>query len=279
LPAAAAAQNIQLRWRCGTDISVGSTGWRIDTIAISDTACCSGSSPTPILGVSPAGYNFGTLLTGQISNTTFAVVNTGSGTLTGSAAAASPFAVVSGGSYSLGAAQTDVVTVSFSSASAGTFTGKLIVASNGGNATNALTGADITAQQSWANHYGVAVDGLDPTGDGWSNTNKFLAGFNPTNSAAYAHVISAVQSGNDMNITYLGANGDTSYAGGPSSRTNVLEFTAGTGGGNYTNGFASTGQTNILSGGTGLGVVTNMVDRGGATNTPSRYYRVRVLAP
>jgi hypothetical protein len=41
----------------------------------------------------------------------------------------------------------------------------------------------------------------------------------------------------------------------------------------------STGQTNILSGGTGLGIITNMVDSGGATNTPSRYYRVRVLVP
>jgi hypothetical protein len=59
-----------------------------------------------------------------------------------------------------------------------------------------------------------------------------------------------------------------------------LEFTTGTANGSYsTNNFASTGQTNILSGGTGLGVVTNMVDSGGATNKPSRYYRVRVLLP
>ena len=30
---------------------------------------------------------------------------------------------------------------------------------------------------------------------------------------------------------------------------------------------------------TGLGTVTNMTDFGGATNGPSRYYRVRVLLP
>jgi hypothetical protein len=59
----------------------------------------------------------------------------------------------------------------------------------------------------------------------------------------------------------------------------VLEFAAGTASGGYSNNFASTGQTNILSSGTGLGVVTNMVDPGGATNIPSRYYRVRVLLP
>jgi hypothetical protein len=49
--------------------------------------------------------------------------------------------------------------------------------------------------------------------------------------------------------------------------------------GSYSNNFVSAGQTNILSGGNGLGIVTNVADAGGATNTPSRYYRVRVLVP
>ena len=82
-----------------------------------------------------------------------------------------------------------------------------------------------------------------------------------------------------MNVTYLGANGDSTYAGGPASRTNVLEFATGAADDSYSNNFVSTGQTNILSGGTGSGVVTNMIDPGGATNTPSRFYRVRVLVP
>jgi hypothetical protein len=59
----------------------------------------------------------------------------------------------------------------------------------------------------------------------------------------------------------------------------VLEYTSGTADGSYTNNFVSTGQTNILSDGTGLGIITNIVESGGATNTPSRYYRVRVLVP
>jgi hypothetical protein len=119
------------------------------------------------------------------------------------------------------------------------------------------------------------------TGDGMSNTNKFLAGVNPTNAAAYLHVISVAKTNSnaDIKVTYLGAGGDSTYTGGPASRTNVLEFATGTATGSYTNSFASTGQTNILSGGTGLGVVTNMVDSGGATNKPSRFYRVRVLLP
>jgi hypothetical protein len=115
-----------------------------------------------------------------------------------------------------------------------------------------------------------------------SNTNQFLAGFNPTNAAAYVHItsISKTNGGTDIRVDYLGASGNSSTTPPMASRTNVLEFTAGTGGGNYSsNGFASTGQTNILSGGTGLGTLANMVDPGGATNTPSRYYRVRVLVP
>jgi len=122
----------------------------------------------------------------------------------------------------------------------------------------------------------------DPFGKGMSNTNQFLAGFNPTNAAAYVHItsISKTNSGTDIRVDYLGASGDSTYTGGPASRTNVLEFTAGTGGGSYSsNGFTSTGQTNVLSGGTGLGTPANMVDPGGATNVPSRYYRVRVLVP
>ena len=50
LPAAAAGQNIQLRWMCGSDSSIGYPGWYIDTISIIDGfTCCAG-------GVSPASF-------------------------------------------------------------------------------------------------------------------------------------------------------------------------------------------------------------------------------
>ncbi len=41
LPAAAAGQNIQLRWRCGSDGSTAGTGWYVDTIDVTDyyTSC------------------------------------------------------------------------------------------------------------------------------------------------------------------------------------------------------------------------------------------------
>src|SRR5205814_5434356 len=45
LPAAAASQPIQLRWRCGTDNGAGTTGWRIDSIGIAGRACCTNNTP------------------------------------------------------------------------------------------------------------------------------------------------------------------------------------------------------------------------------------------
>ncbi len=145
----------------------------------------------------------------------------------------------------------------------------------------------------WRNQYFNAMElanpvfsgpNADPFGKGMSNTNQFLAGFNPTNAAAYVHIISLSRTngGTDVRVDYLGASGDSSRTqpGPLLSRTNVLEFTTGTVNGGYSsNNFASTGQTNILSGGTGLGTPADMVDPGGATNVPSRYYRVRVLVP
>jgi DNA/RNA endonuclease G (NUC1) len=143
----------------------------------------------------------------------------------------------------------------------------------------------------WQNQYFTSGELLDPAfsgpaadpfGKGISNTNQFLAGFDPTNAAAYLHItrISGTNGGTDVRVDYLGASGDSSYSGGPASRTNVLEFTAGAVDGSYnSNNFASANVTNVLSGGIGLGTMTNMVDPGGATNTPSRYYRVRVLVP
>ena len=83
-------------------------------------------------------------------------------------------------------------------------------------------------------------------------------------------------------MIYLGANGDTNWMPGIALRTNILEYSTGAADGSYNGTFLpvpSAGATNILGGGTGTGIVTNMLDSGGATNTPPRYYRVRVLLP
>lgn len=147
-----------------------------------------------------------------------------------------------------------------------------------------LTNGNTSPFVAWQTHYfggtgGSAVAGADPDGDGFSNTNEFLAGFNPINSAAYPHIISITRSGpTNLVVTYLGANGDNTWTPGVASRTNVLEFTTGTPNHSYSNNFVSTGQTNILSGGTGVGIVTSFIETNVVTG-PARYYRVRVLTP
>ena len=171
---------------------------------------------------------------------------------------------------------------------AGTYTVALTASNAFGTSTllsnNLIT--VITALQAWQLHYfgctncPQAQPNADPFGTGLSNTNKLLLGFNPTNPAAYLHVISiANPNTTDINVIYLGANGDNTWSPGIASRTNVLEFTAGMADGEYSNNFTSANVTNILGGGTGTGIVTNMIDAGGATNSPSRYYRIRVLLP
>ncbi len=52
LPAAAAGQNVQFRWRCGTDSSVSRPGWWIDSIAINSMVCC-GSGFAPLITTQP----------------------------------------------------------------------------------------------------------------------------------------------------------------------------------------------------------------------------------
>ncbi|HUJ70901.1 MAG TPA: hypothetical protein VLZ30_01565, partial [Verrucomicrobiae bacterium] len=154
-----------------------------------------------------------------------------------------------------------------------------------GWATFLVTAAP-SAFQSWQIQYfgstnnPNAAAGADPYGTGMSNTNKFLAGFNPTNPSAYLHIISIIEQNANVIVTYLGANGDNTYVPGVASRTNVLDYMTGDAGGNYTNGgWQDTGQTNILGGGNGSGVVTNMVDTAIPGVSTNRFYRVRVVLP
>jgi PKD repeat protein len=353
--------------------------WTSNVVFIStggnSTNTVSGAGLTPgSIAVMPATLNFGTLATGTTAQATFVVTNFGGTAVSNGMAVVSggPFTIVSNTTFSVSGLDSTNVVVRFAPISAGEVTNSVVfTTANGGNSTNMVIGAGavapvagftvhpiagteplgvtfsdnstgtqpltlywnlgdsvlatnagganfnhtyavgsytvtltasnafgtstlvsnnlitvVTALQAWQLHFfgctncAQAQPDADPYGTGMSNTNRFLAGFDPTNPAAYLYIISITgTNAADINVIYLGANGDSTWSPGITSRTNVLELAPGTPDGSYFSNFVSANVTSILSGGTGTGIVTNMLDVGGATNGPVRYYRVRVLAP
>jgi pectate lyase len=156
-----------------------------------------------------------------------------------------------------------------------------VIVSNSVGSTNSA-GATLTvnvptntdAFATWQNQYftpdelsNPAFSGpdADPFGKGMSNTNQFLAGLNPTNPASTFRIISAERQGSDVAITWTTAG----------AHTNAVQATTGDGNGGYTTNFADISGPVII---TGNGdAATNYTDAGGATNSPSRYYRVRLV--
>jgi autotransporter-associated beta strand protein len=149
----------------------------------------------------------------------------------------------------------------------------LIVSGYAGVSTNSKSAyiTVVTAFQQWQMQYfgctncPEAAPDADPLGKGMSNTNQFLAGLNPTNSASALRIISTVQQGNDILITWTTAG----------VRTNLVQLSAGDGTGGYSTNYGDLGLPIII---TGTGdTTTNYVDVGGATNSPSRFYRIRLV--
>ena len=103
-----------------------------------------GQAPQPMIAVTPASRDFGTVTVGASADVTFAVQNVGTGTLTGAAKTAAPFSIVSGGAYSLAAGQTQTVTVRFSPTSADTFIGD-VTFTGGDNPSRSVRGVGAAA--------------------------------------------------------------------------------------------------------------------------------------
>jgi hypothetical protein len=98
-----------------------------------------------------------------------------------------------------------------------------------------------------------------------SNFNQFLAGINPTNPASAFRIISVGRQRYDAVITWTTAGGFT----------NTVQATAGSGNGGYTTNFTDISSPIIISG--SGDATTNYADSSGATNSPSRYYRIRLV--
>jgi autotransporter-associated beta strand protein len=99
----------------------------------------------------------------------------------------------------------------------------------------------------------------DFDGDGMNNTNEFLAGTNPTNSASAFRIISILPAGDDMVVTWQGGPGKTA----------AVQAVAG----DYSTNFTDLSAPMVIPG----GGTTNYPDAGAATNEPARFYRIRLV--
>ena len=89
--------------------------------------------------VTPGDLNFGYVPVGSTKDLTLTVKNAGGGTLTGNATTSAPFSIVSGGSYNLGAGESQVVTIRYQPTSQGPHAGT-VVFTGGNGATVPVTG-------------------------------------------------------------------------------------------------------------------------------------------
>lgn len=96
----------------------------------------------------------------------------------------------------------------------------------------------------------------DPDGDGQNNLSEYQAGTDPTDSSSTLRIVSILPQGNDILLTWQTAPG----------KTNALQ--SGLSPSNYADVFIVTNT---------VGATTNYLDAGAMTNTPARYYRVRVV--
>jgi PKD repeat protein len=98
------------------------------------------------LSVTQSAYDFGTVVVGSSATANFTVTNTGPAAFSGTAnVSGAPFAVVSGSPFTVPAGGSSNVAISFTPSSVGVFTGQVLFASNGGSASNTLTGAGAPA--------------------------------------------------------------------------------------------------------------------------------------
>jgi hypothetical protein len=116
-----------------------------------ESACSSEISYTvpvpngvPGIQVTPGSIGYGTVLAGTSVTNQFVVQNAGTGTLSGSASVSGPFSVVSGGSYSLGAGQTQAVVVVFSPLAANNYTQSVSFSVSGGMGTTVTVSGSAT---------------------------------------------------------------------------------------------------------------------------------------
>jgi Fibronectin type III domain len=134
------------------------TGGGGATVGLSATAIDAPVSPA--IQVTPTSLAYGTILSGASKTSSFTVSNSGGGTLSGSAAVSAPFSIVSGGTYNLGANQSQTVTVVFNPTAAGTYN-QNVTLTGGGGATIGLSAAATNAPPAFPEVSAISIDATD----------------------------------------------------------------------------------------------------------------------
>ena len=154
-----------------------------------------------------------------------------------------------------------------------TLTASNLVGTASVSATNLITAITPTPFEAWQLlHFNCttclqAAASADPDGDGQNNQVEFLTGTDPNSSASALRITSAVRQATNVVITWRTAGG----------RTNVVQASPGGVNGNYTtNNFADIGASTTIVSGSG-DTTTNYTDVAGATNAPTRFYRIRLV--
>jgi uncharacterized repeat protein (TIGR01451 family) len=161
LPASASGQSVQLRWSFGSDNSVASAGWYIDSVAISNMVCCSGNTADLALrdSVSPLVLNISSNVTFSLTVTNLGPNPASSVVVTDSIPAGFTFATatVSQGSWtsagnvfnaSLGTIADQgsaTITIQAIATTAGSWTNKATVSSSASEVNSANNTASVAA--------------------------------------------------------------------------------------------------------------------------------------
>lgn len=287
LPAGALGQNVQLRWRCGTDSSVGKTGWRVDTVSVNGWTCV--ACPANLAVTTTASRD--PVLTSQNLVYTISATNTGASPASGVtltetlpsgvnliSAAATQGGFTQAGSnlnWTLGSipsGATVTLTVTVKATATATLTHTAVIAGDQADpvpanntsslSTSALLDTDLDGiPDAYESAHGLNPNdptdaAMDSDGDGFSNLLEYLIGTDPQ-SRASSFTATAARSGNNMVISVATVAGKTYAVQWSSDLT----------------------QWNFLQGSLiGTGGIVPVTDIGGGT-LARRFYRATVQIP
>jgi hypothetical protein len=108
------------------------------------------ANTNPAISISPGSQDFGAVMVGSSNQLAFTVQNVGGGTLAGTASVSGLFSVISGGTYSLGSNQSQIVTIRYSPTVAGNHS-QTVTFTGGGGGSAQVTGAGTAPPPSGAN--------------------------------------------------------------------------------------------------------------------------------